>query len=313
VAAPVFVVGERHFRQLAAGHTHACGLTADSTAYCWGGNGLGQQGGGDFGSDTVPVAVTGGLHFGSMTIGYDHTCGIASGGAAYCWGTNLSGELGTGSNSPQISATPLPVAGGLSFTMLSAGSQHTCGLASDSTAYCWGSNSFGNLGDSTTTDRNTPAPVAGGLKFVTIASGNYHTCAITAAGAAYCWGPNGGGRLGDSSSASQQNAPDSVHAGGVTFSGISGGYNHTCARATSGDIYCWGENYNRQVGPNGADQNFVPVPVGLSGSAVITGGWHSCALTADGAYCWGYNATGQLGSGTGFYQTGTPVRVLGQP
>jgi len=102
-------------------------------------------------------------------------------------GTNLSGELGTGSNSPETSSTPLPVAGGLSFTMLSAGSQHTCGLATDSTAYCWGSNYFGNLGDSTTTDRNAAAPVAGGLKFVTIASGNYHTCAITATGNAYCW------------------------------------------------------------------------------------------------------------------------------
>lgn len=309
VTAPIFVVGGRHFRQLAAGRIHTCGLTADSTAYCWGGNGAGQLGHGDLSADTVPLPVTGGLHFASITAESDHTCGIASGGAAYCWGTNFYGELGAGSGSPGSSATPLPVVGGLSFSMLSAGSYHTCGIASDSTAYCWGYNQSGSLGDSTTTDRNAPVRVAGGLKFVTMASGNLHTCAITAIGNAYCWGAAGAGQLGDNSSALQQNAPDSVHAGGVTFSEIAAGYNHTCARATSGDIYCWGDNAYGQRGPNGGA---IVVPVGLSGTAVVTGGWHSCAVTAAGAYCWGFNDSGQLGSG-GYSGTAVPVKVLGQP
>lgn len=313
VAAPVFVAGGLHFTYIAAGHAHTCGLTADGAAYCWGGGSFGQLGDGDFAPDTVPIAVSGGLHFTSLTVGYNHTCGIVSGGAAYCWGSNFSGQLGTGSYSPDMSSTPLPVTGGLSFTTLAAGSTHTCGLVADSTAYCWGANEAGMLGDSTTISRNAPAAVAGGLKFATIASRNAHTCAITGGGAAYCWGSNSSSQIGDSSSEIQQNAPDAVHAGGVTFTTIAAGYNHTCARATSGDIYCWGGNENGQAGPNAGTTAPVPVPVGLSGTAVATGAWHSCAITITGAYCWGYNQVGQLGSGTSGGQTAIPVRVSGQP
>lgn len=312
VASPLFVAGGLHFKFIAAGHTHTCGLTADSAAYCWGGDGSGQLGDGDFVPDTVPVAVTGGLHFASIAVGYDHTCGIVSGGAAYCWGLNLAGQLGTGSYTPDISSAPLPVAGGLAFTTLAAGSQHTCGLVSDSTAYCWGANDFGMLGDSTTTSRTAPTAVAGGLRFATIATRNYHTCAITGGGAAYCWGSNNESQLGDSGSAIQQNVPVAVH-GGITFTSIAAGYNHVCARATSGDIYCWGGNENGQVGPNAGTTAQVPVPVGLSGSDVATGAWHSCAITTTGAYCWGYNQVGQLGSGTSGGHTTMPVRVSGQP
>ena len=71
---------------------------------------------------------------------------------------------------------------------------------------------------------------------------------ITGTGEACCWGANVAGQLGDSGSAIQQNVPVAVHAGGVTFSSIAAGYNHICARATSGDIYCWGGKRERSGG-----------------------------------------------------------------
>jgi alpha-tubulin suppressor-like RCC1 family protein len=313
-AAPLFVSGGLHFATLVAGHVHTCGLTADSTAYCWGGDGSGQLGDGDAISDTVPVPVTGGLKFVTLVIGYDHTCGLVAGGAPYCWGSNLSGELGNGSTNQVPNPNPVPVSGGLTVTSLTAGNAHTCGLAPDSTAYCWGGNDFGSLGDSTTTSRSIPAPVTGGLKFATISAGAFHTCGLTSAGAAYCWGVDASAQLGDSSGNIQQIIPVAVHSAGVLFTSISSGGGHTCARATSGDIYCWGASDNGQVGPNAGVIGIVPTSVGLTGTSVVAGGFHTCAITPNGAYCWGFNQFGELGSGSTFpIQSAMPLRVSGQP
>jgi len=94
--------------------------------------------------------------------------------------------------------TPTSVVGGLTFTSLALGAQHTCGLTSGGTAYCWGANEEGQLGDGTFAPRRlTPTPVAGGLTFTSLALGEVHTCGLTSGGAAYCWGWNGGGQLGD--------------------------------------------------------------------------------------------------------------------
>jgi alpha-tubulin suppressor-like RCC1 family protein len=312
VAAPMFVVGARRFRAIVAGHVHTCGLAVDSAAYCWGGDVFGQQGDGNDTPDTVPVPAVGGLKFVALTSGYEHTCGLVAGGGAYCWGRNLRGELGTGSTSQPPNASPLPVSGGLSFTMLAAGNEHTCGIASDSTAYCWGGNDFGALGDSTTISHSAPAAVAGGGKFTAIAAGSFHTCAITSLGEAYCWGNNIDANLGDSSSNLYRTVPGPVRSGGVLFTAMAAGYNHTCALAISGAIYCWGSSDNGQSGPN-AGSGAPMVPVGLTGTAITAGGWHTCAVTAGGAYCWGFAQLGQLGSGTAPVQSATPLRVSGQP
>jgi len=85
-----------------------------------------------------------------------HTCGITAAGA-YCWGWNLKGQLGDGTTIQR--STPVPVAGGMSFTSVGAGGFHSCGLTAAGAAYCWGGNSRGQLGDGTTDDRPTPTRV----------------------------------------------------------------------------------------------------------------------------------------------------------
>lgn len=312
IAAPLFVSGGTRFRLVRAGDAHTCGLAVDSSAYCWGLDASGQLGDGNDITDTVPVAVTGGLKFVSLAVGYDHTCALVAGGTAYCWGSNYYNQLGVGTSSPDPNPNPMPVSGGLSFTILTAGGGYTCGLTSNGSAYCWGTNDSGELGDSTTVAHYTPMPVAGGLTFSSIAAGVNHTCAITVAGVAYCWGNNISGEVGDSSGLIVRDVPEAVHAAGLLFTSITGGYNHTCAIATTADIYCWGGGDAGQVGPNGASTTVVPVSVGLSGSMVVAGGFHSCALTAAGVYCWGFNQYGELGAGTSQLQSATPLKVAGQ-
>jgi len=120
---------------------------------------------------------------------FDFTCGLTHDGTAYCWGSNNFGQLGI--NTTNSSRVPVPVIGGLTFSSLAAGSQHTCGLVVPSgVAYCWGRNNHGFVGDGTTTTRLAPVPVSGGRVFSSISAAVHHTCGITPGGAAYCWGYN---------------------------------------------------------------------------------------------------------------------------
>ena len=129
-----------------------------------------------------------------------HTCALTTAGAAYCWGFNGSGQLGNGQTGI-VNATPVAVAGGLTFQTLSVSRVDpvSCGLAQDGAAYCWGENNEGEVGDGTTTGRLTPTAVAGGLKFKSLVLGDGHSCALTADGRAYCWGFSGTGAFGDGS------------------------------------------------------------------------------------------------------------------
>src|SRR5439155_336470 len=114
------------------------------------------------------------------------------------------GELGsrpaetcpTSGGAEPCSRAPIAVAGGLRVIAISAGTRHVCALAADSTAYCWGHNEAGQLGNGTTADTALPVVVSGGLKSKSVTSGFDHRCALTAAGGAYCWGDNANGQLG---------------------------------------------------------------------------------------------------------------------
>src|SRR5262245_32075492 len=149
----------------------------------------------------APPAI---VSFEAVFAGGAHTCALTSvPGAAYCWGRGESGQLGvpappstcfTGTEFFSCSMVPVPVGGGLTFVTLAGGASHTCALASDGTAYCWGNNEFGQLGDNSTANRNAPVQVAGGLTFASIDAGAAHTCAVTSAGDAYCWGRNDRGQ-----------------------------------------------------------------------------------------------------------------------
>ena len=172
-SSPVKVAGGLSFVARGAGVDHTCGITTAGDAYCWGSNEAGKLGNGSVLPAFTPQAVSGGLKFTSISVGETYTCGIA-GGKAYCWGDPSHGQLGIGT--PLVMKnTPAAVASTLTFVAISAGAFHTCAIASDATAWCWGDNTTGELGDpdipGNVEYRSAPIAVSGGLTFNSIAVG----------------------------------------------------------------------------------------------------------------------------------------------
>jgi alpha-tubulin suppressor-like RCC1 family protein len=198
------------------------------------------------------------------------------------------------------------------FSSISAGGASTCGIAVGGTAYCWGNNMNGELGNGTRNNSATPFPVSGGHIFISLSTGNNHTCGVTNGGAIYCWGNGTGGQFGNGNAiVSLTPVPAS---GGLTFSSVSSGDWHTCGITTNGAVYCWGENYDGRLGNNTTTNSTVPVPVsgGLSFVSISAGSFHTCGTTNRGAtYCWGNNSYGEIGSGVSEPAVVTPTLVSG--
>ncbi|GAB6897728.1 fibronectin type III domain-containing protein [Kineosporia succinea] len=241
-----------------------------------------------------------------LSVGEYATCAVSE-GTAYCWGTNPDGQLGNGSTASALSPTAV---GGLltgkTVTDVSAGVRQTCAVA-DGSAYCWGANSTGQLGNGTTTASTTPVRVAGLLDGKTVSSVSTqlgHTCAL-AEGKVYCWGDNKWGQLGNGST-TLSTLPVAVTTTGVlkdkTVTDLSTGYLHNCVIA-SGAAYCWGYNAYGGLGNFSTDTSSVPVAVNTTGvlkGRTVTGidsrSYSSCAVADGAAYCWGYNGYGPLGT-----------------
>jgi alpha-tubulin suppressor-like RCC1 family protein len=324
---PLPAPGAVRFTSISMGHRFACGLASGGAAYCWGANESGQLGNGSVDDAVAPVAVAGGHTFASVSAGGHHACALTAAGAAWCWGAGASGQLGNGSTAG--SATPVPVGGGRVFVTLSAGAYHTCGIATGlGTLYCWGDNSTGQIGDSTTVNRAAPVPVLGGV--TRVSAGYLHSCAIVSGGAAYCWGSGSAGQLGTGSTTDRR-SPAPV-AGGHVFSVIAAGLIHSCGVDSGGAAWCWGVNSWGQLGNTNVTTIPASTPVAVSGgmtfTAISTGVYtysdesinagtaaHTCALATSGfSYCWGVNNIGQVGNGqTGFSPVVTPTKVSGQP
>src|SRR5205823_7911076 len=130
-------------------------------------------------------------------------------------------------------------------------------------------NSYGQLGDGTTTDRHTPVAVSGLARGVTaIAAGNFHACALTSAGGVECWGSNYGGELGNGTTADRVYPPVAVSGLASGVSAIAVGLYHTCAVTNKGAVKCWGDNEVGELGNGTTTHSPTPVAVpGLAGGA----------------------------------------------
>jgi alpha-tubulin suppressor-like RCC1 family protein len=274
---------------------HTCVLTTAKTLHCWGSNRYGQFGLGTVGTTdyypnensqtirtplrlrTVPGIVGDVSGWTKLGSAEKHTCATLPTGAGsleglYCWGDNSNGQVGIAVPVSDPKTSPLPVLldNTHTWTSLSVGYSHTCGIAAGE-LYCWGSSPYGECGNGASTTNPIPfslsAPIAlpsGQSSWVSVTSGGSHTCAITDTQSMYCWGRRNSGQTGI----------------GTTIPGTTDVLTPT--KVTLAD-----------------PQGFTAVQSDLA---------HTCALVGTTAYCWGTGTTGAIGNGSNTTQT-TPTAV----
>jgi subtilisin-like proprotein convertase family protein len=235
---------------VSAGNYHTCAVLSDGSVYCSGYNYYGQLGDGNSGhgfDSSTPVAVSlpSGRTASSVSAGDWHTCAVLDDGSAYCWGRNSVGQLGDGTTTTSSTPVAVSLPSGRTATSVSAGGYHTCAVLDDGSAYCWGDNSDGQLGDGTTTDSSTPVAVSlpSGLTATSVDLGEYHTCAVLDDASAYCWGWNFYGQLGDGTTTDSSTPVAVSLPSGRTATSVDAGKYHTCAVLDDASAYCWGFNY----------------------------------------------------------------------
>jgi alpha-tubulin suppressor-like RCC1 family protein len=297
---PVAVAPSLRFKLVSTYYTHTCAVTTDSRVYCWGGNAMGQLGDGTTTRHLTPQPVAGIRTYRQVDVGAEYSCAIGTADdRAYCWGSNFFGRLGIGVGGG-IRTAPTPVAGARQFRQVHAGTRHACAVTPANLAFCWGDNSFGAIGDSSSAlARYAPVRVAGSHEFVQINAGADFSCAVTTTGRAYCWGNGREGEIGDGK-AVLRFWPRAV-AGGLTFRRVSASGKHACGETPASKVYCWGDNRFGALGDGSTTNRLKPVPVlgGLSFSQISAGTAATCGRTSAGVgYCWGFNLFGQLGDGS---------------
>lgn len=318
---PVAVSGGFTWSEIYAGTSYTCGIRTTGAAYCWGTGTGGWIGDGGTSNRTTPALVSGGGSWLSLSVGNNpgtsgHTCGIKSDNLAYCWGVGNVGQLG---NNAQIASqtTPLQVtiAGG-PWVQIEAGQQYTCGRRADGLVNCWGESWGGGHGTGigAETEFFFPYKIAGSpwRDISTNGDGFDFSCGVKTDGTGWCWGDNGTGQLGINSSLIEI-FPQTQIFGGGTWLKISTGGGHACGIKSDNLAYCWGMNFDGQLGDGTNVYKNAPVLVAGGGSwkNISSGVYHTCGIRSnDTLWCWGDNWGGQLGDNT----TGdknAPVQVTG--
>jgi alpha-tubulin suppressor-like RCC1 family protein len=333
---------------LGGGSLHTCAVTTGGGVKCWGNNEFGQLGNGTTSggaANPTPLNVCGNAActsnlsgVASIDGGSSHTCALTTTGRVKCWGLNTSGQLGDGTTT--LRTTPVEVCASGSgsgcpvltgVVAITAGSAHTCAVTTGGAVKCWGANSFGQLGDGSTTGNSLPVDVltlGSGVAAVSAAGG--YTCALTTSGGVKCWGNNEFGQLGNgtTSGTGANSSPVDVCQDAACTSSLTGiasiaaGSRHTCAVTTAGGVKCWGYNLYGELGNHDApNDRTTPVDVCadatcstlLSGiAAVAAADFHTCARTEfQAVICWGRNDIGQLGDSNAPNHSDTPRNVVG--
>ncbi len=257
-SSPVSVVaGFSDWCAISAGGQHSLALRTGGTAWAWGC----WQGVGDNSTVTKssPVSVAGGFSdWCQISAGFNHSVAVRTGGSAWAWGLNTGGQLGN--NTTVAQSSPVSVVGGFTdWCQVSGGSGHSAGVRTGCSAWSWGCNNVGQLGDNSTTNRSSPVSVVGGFSDWCQASAvGGHTVAVRTGGSAWAWGSGNDGRLGDNTT-TNKSSPVSVVGGFTDWCAVSGGDAHSAALRANGTIWSWGRNTSGQLADNTATNRSSPV------------------------------------------------------
>ncbi|GAA4121370.1 chromosome condensation regulator RCC1 [Knoellia locipacati] len=244
-----------------------------------------------------------------VAVGFRHTCALTRTGGVQCWGDNTYGQLGRGTTGAPSGVAQWVVGLRSGVASLSAGEDHTCAVTTAGAVRCWGSNTWGMLGDGTTIDRSLPVTTSGLTSGVrSVSPGGQQTCAQRTTGAVLCWGWNGSGGLGDGTTTDRLR-PVAVRGLPTDVTSVSAGATYACAVTSGGRLWCWGGS---QWLAGAGEYNALTTPrlVQLTGVRQFAARLdRTCAVTTAGAtWCWG--GPGELGDGRNYApEAPVPARV----
>ncbi len=310
-----------------ASWNYTCVVMNNHGMKCWGDGGYGRLGNGQWGNRATPNSVDLGGNGGSTAAAEvsqgasHHTCAVMTDGTMQCWGEDYYGQNGHGSGGGWHSGDSTPVQvtmpTGRTAVTVANGLHHSCAIMDDSSLYCWGQNSAGQLGTGDTTDTNIPTEIDLGTNKTPIAviAGFNSACVILNDSTGMCTGTNQDGQLGTGTTTNYTSfTPVTILPTNSNLVALSIGVRHTCGLLDNGSVYCWGWGSSGQLG-DGTTQNRnnssvqVQLPAGRTAIAIDSGMRHTCAiLDDDSAVCWGRNELGQIGDNTTTDRT-TPTNV----
>ncbi len=297
---------------ISTGTHHMCANLVNGSSFCWGNGTSGQIG--DGGVSTVPVgaAPVDLDNVQQIVASHKNTCARHTDGSVSCWGRNNYGQVGNGSTSSS-QLVPTAVLGdvGSDISQIASGKEHACATRTDGQVFCWGRNSYGNLGNGTTTSSTLPVEVLNLTGAIKTQAGSGFSCSLTNDGNVWCWGKNYQGRLGIGSTVNQS-LPAQVGLASPAID-ISITYGHTCALLDDGRVFCWGSGSYGRLGNGSTAYQTSPAEVTglpLPAKAITAGFYTTCAvLDDDSLWCWGLNSQGQVGDGTTVNRS-SPVQAM---
>ena len=314
-SSPVSVVGGfTDWCWVSAGCIHSLGVRCNGTAWAWGANPCGILGDNTIVSKTSPVSVVGGFtDWCQVSAGACHSLGVRQNGTAWAWGRGTCGVLGN--NTVTDRSSPVSVVGNFTdWCQVSACGCHSLAVRQNGTAWAWGCNGSGRLGNNTTVNSSSPVSVVGGFTdWCQVSAGFEHSLGVRCNGTAWAWGLNTSGRLGDNTVVTKS-SPVSVVGGFTDWCQVSAGSTHSLGVRRNGSAWAWGPGGSGVLGDNTVVSKSSPVSV-VGGFTdwcwVSAGSTHNIGLRTNGtAWAWGANDFGRLGNDTTVSRS-SPVSVVG--
>jgi len=285
---------------LAAGSEHTCVIKSDHSLWCWGNNSEGEIGDGTKEMRTSPVRVGEDNDWTKIALGLQYSCATKLDHSLWCWGDNSETQLGDATLDEIFVPTQIDLGHDVESLNLASQTQTTCEIDTLNTLYCWGQNFWGQAGSDTYDTPVAPAQVGEEGEWSSVTVGALHGCAIKLNGTLWCWGANYLGQLGNGTYVGTI-APLAIgELENWQFTSV--GSSESCVINDEGDLWCWGFNASGQLGDGTEDLQGTPVAIAEEeswSSVSIGGGAFTCAIHTDKSlWCWGDNASGQLGDGS---------------
>jgi len=310
--------------------SNSCAIDINNKLWCWGSNNNFQLGDATNFDAFLPTAVaTPDADWSNVAQGVFHTCASKADDSNWCWGGNADGQLGIGdiadAKTPRQEATKA-----IDWIQVDVSRNHVCAVKDDATAYCWGWNYIGQLGNDSYVSTNQATEIgipqySNGVNWKKISvgpsniEGDDHSCGLTTSGRIYCWGDNRDGQVGTGASDLwDYSLPESEAQGFSNWVDVEVGVEYSCGiqedLGGNRKLWCWGSESGGKLGNGSYTSNqFAPEQESSlrnDWDKVSLGGFSCGITTGEALFCWGQNTYGMGFNDPSVFQVTTPRELI---